>query len=431
MCGSSPSRKLQAVEFVFRVKILSPIFKYSTKLAHWPSVALLALVSCQPVHADPPSDEVAENHRDESSGQSVIHPSDKIELVDAYPMDLPASNSPDGFPPDANPEEGSSVPEYPVNRYPETLYPKNRVGIVDAYRNVIIDRQFDVSAGLQPLWMFHAGVIHLDRVTEESYSMMQNVSAASERLNASDFNFDWTTGFEFDLISRWWDNEGIEFRMLSTTNLNASEQVPMTATSLQINASPPIFVPNVTQLNGRYRSEMSSWEFNYHHWIARYSTGMVGFRYINLDDDLGVTIASTPTNYDYTATTRNDLYGMQIGWLGGPRVCWGGIIVSAAAKGGIYANAARHHAALDTGTIAFPIRESNTNLSWMAEASLLAELPLTRYLSITGGYTVLWFDQIAVASDQLPQSDFFNGSGYDDGGTALLHGAVGGIELRF
>ncbi|MDF1843344.1 MAG: hypothetical protein P1U77_18055 [Rubripirellula sp.] len=393
-------------------------------------------MSYLPVHADSPGDEVAENPRDDSSEQSVIQPSDKIELVDVYPMDLPAPDSPGDFPPDANPEEGSPVPaypenSYPVNSYPETLYPTNRVGIVDAYRNVIIDRQFDVSAGLQPLWMFHAGVIHLDRVTEDSYSMMQNVSAASEQLNASDFNFDWTTGFEFDLISRWWDNDGIEFRVLSTTNLDASKQVPMTATSLQINASPPIFAPNVTQLHGRYRSEMSSWEFNYHHWIARYSTGMIGFRYINLDDDLGVTITSTPTNYDYSALTRNNLYGLQIGWLGGPRVCWGGIIVSAAAKGGVYANAVRHNAALDTGAIALPIRESNTNLSWMAEASLLAELPLTRCLSVTGGYTVLWFDQIAVASDQLPQSDFFNGSGYDDGGTALLHGAVGGIELRF
>ncbi len=402
----------------FRVKILLRVIKSCKKLAQWPVAALLALAPCLAAHAQFAGDGGIVFPVDETAEYPAAFLGDSVEMVDAYQMDSPG---------DYALGNDYSVVDDSAGNYSAG----NSVGIVDAYRNVIIDRQFDVSAGLQPLWMFHAGVIHLDRVTEDSYSMMQNVSAASEQLNASDFNFDWTTGFEFDLISRWWDNDGIEFRVLSTTNLDASEQVPMTATSLQINASPPIFAPNVTQLHGRYRSEMSSWEFNYHHWIARYSTGIIGFRYINLDDDLGVTITSAPTNYDYSALTRNNLYGMQIGWLGGPRVCWGGIIVSAAAKGGVYANAVRHNAALDTGAIALPIRESNTNLSWMAEASLLAELPLTRCLSVTGGYTVLWFDQIAVASDQLPQSDFFNGSGYDDGGTALVHGAVGGIELRF
>ncbi|MEM8671774.1 MAG: hypothetical protein AAGG48_29925 [Planctomycetota bacterium] len=299
------------------------------------------------------------------------------------------------------------------------------------HRDSAVERVFDVNAGLQPLWTFHGGAIYLDRVTEDSRVLMQNVASPGEQLNASDFDFDWTVGFDASITRRWWDNDGFEYRVLYSNQLDAGVSVPATATSLQINSSPPVFVPDVSQMNGRYETDLSSFEINYHHWIARYATGILGIRYAALDDDLDVLLTSAPVDAAYNVRTRNDLYGAQVGIIGGPRLCWSRAIVSGSAKLGVYGNDASHRSLLDTGAAQFPIRASADNLSWLAEANAQMELPLTRCLSLTAGYTVIWIDQVAIASDQLLRSDFFNGTGKSEKGTAVFHGVITALEWRY
>ena len=302
--------------------------------------------------------------------------------------------------------------------------------LLEAQHAAVNDRQFDVSAGLQPLWEFHGGVTILDRVTEDARILMQNVGNPGEQLSADDFNFDWTTGFEGSFIRRWWDNDGFELRFLTTGNVDSMVEVPSTATSLQINAATPIFAPDVTALLGDYETALSSVELNYHHWIAPYATGVIGLRYATLDDDLTILIDSTPEDFIYDVDTRNDLYGLQIGLLGGPRLGWTGLILTADARVGVYANDLRQRSSLDTGAVVLRVRESAENISWLAEAHARAELPITRHVSIRGGYSVYWIDQVAIASDQLLRSDFFTGTGKSKKGAALFHGALIAVELR-
>lgn len=300
-----------------------------------------------------------------------------------------------------------------------------------AFQDAQIDRRFDVENGLQPLWLFHAGATFLDRETEDNRILMQNAVDPSEQLNADDFDFGWTAGVEAGLVRRWWDNDGIELRMIHTSELDATANLTTAVASLQINSSPPVFAPNVSSVSGRYFTKLYSAEANYHHWLGRYASGIIGFRYAAVDDDLLVLVDSNPLDHRYTATTRNDLYGLQVGLLGGPRPCFGWMIVSGTAKVGVFGNDARHRAALDTGAVVLRINDSADNLSWMAEANAKAELPITHHLSITGGYTVMWLDQIAIATDQLPQSNFFTGTGHSERGTALFHGGVVAVELRY
>lgn len=302
--------------------------------------------------------------------------------------------------------------------------------ILEAQHVAVNERQFDVSSGLQPLWTFRGGVTYFDRVTENSRILMQNVANPGEQLNADDFDFDWTAGIDASFVHRRWDNHGFELRYLTTGDWESDVAFPSTATSLQINAATPIFAPDVTALMGVYESDLSTIELNYHHWIAPYATGLIGIRYATLDDDLNVLIDSAPTDFLYDAQTRNDLYGVQLGVLGGPRLGWWGLILTGDAKIGLYASDLRHRSALDTGAVVLRVRDTHEDIAWLAEANVKAELPITRHLSLTGGYNVLWVDQVSIASDQLLQSDFFSGTGQSVKGTALYHGALVALELR-
>jgi hypothetical protein len=66
----------------------------------------------------------------------------------------------------------------------------------------------------------------------------------------------------------------------------------------------------------------------------------------------------------------------------------------------------------------------------VGKLGLTAELRIHPCLSIIGGYSALWLESVAIASDQISSSDFFNGVGSDDRGGTLFYGANVAVVLR-
>jgi hypothetical protein len=285
-------------------------------------------------------------------------------------------------------------------------------------------------AALKPRWLARGSVVYMDRVTDDSRALMQNTANLSQQLNADDFDFGWSVGLDVSLMRKRWDNNGFEFRYLDLGQLDADTFVITNAASLMLNASPPVFVPNVQSIDARYTSDLYSFEANYHYWISDFVTYLAGFRYLGLDDDITAQLNADPQTFLYRASSRNDLYGFQVGVLGfPPGLLCGCLNTTAFAKVGVFGNAAEHHSLLDTGVANLRVDDSVGRTSWAGEIGITSAWPVTACVSVLGGYQMLWFERVAVASDQLMVSDFFDGVGMNDRGGAIFHGAYLGVEL--
>ncbi len=292
--------------------------------------------------------------------------------------------------------------------------------------------QFNAAcAAMRPRWIARASAVYMDRVTEDSLVLMQNTADASEQLNANDFDFGWVTGLDLSLLRKSWDDTGYEVRYLGLRQLDAASVVDTNAVLLRIESAPPLFAPNVQSIQARYRSDLQGIEANYLYPMYDTLTVLAGLRYVALDDDLVVNLDSAPQDFLYTVSTRNDLYGIQIGAVGTPVVPFDGFLsITAFGKLGIYGNDARQRSRFDTGAANLLVHASADTSSFVGEAGIIARMQLTERLALFGGYNLVWLDRIAVASDQIAASDFFNGTGSNDRGSAVFHGANVTIELR-
>ncbi len=286
-------------------------------------------------------------------------------------------------------------------------------------------------AAVKPRWFAEAAALYMDRATADSRILMQNTSDASQNLNADDFNFDWVVGFEASLTRRLWNDDGVEFRYLDLRQFDSSVTTLISTDTVRVNSDPPLFLPNVQSIAAELESEVFSIELNHQHVINDSMTLIAGLRYVSMDDDLATEFDSNPQRFSYDAATRNDLYGLQIGVIGSRQsVLSRCLSTSAVAKVGVYGNDAEHRGRVDTGAPPLSIIDSADTVAFVGEFGLSAILRLGNCVSVRGGYAMMVVEGVAVATDQLPRSDFFNSTGSNDEGGMLLHGAHLAIELQ-
>ncbi len=240
----------------------------------------------------------------------------------------------------------------------------------------------------------------------------------------------YSLGLDLSLMRKTWDDNGFEIRYLDLGQLDAESTATSAANIWRINSMPPVFAPNVQSVDTRYDSDLFSVEANYHYWIYDGITLLGGLRYVSLDDDLVAILDATPQAFTYDTATRNDLYGAQVGIHCEPcEQIFGCLIPSAFAKVGVFGNDARQRSLLDTGAVNQIVSDSTSGVAWVGELGFSTELQISRNVSILGGYSMLWMDRVAIASDQVVVNDFFNSVGIDRRSSAIFYGAHLAIEL--
>ncbi len=288
-----------------------------------------------------------------------------------------------------------------------------------------------VCAVLKPRWLARGSAVYMDRLTADSLTLIQSTVNPSEQLNADDFNFDWVAGFDLSLTRKAWDDNAVEVRYLGFNSFDASAFAATGGNPVQIDSTPPVFASNVQSIDAHDSSDLFSIEANYQLAIYDSVTVSAGIRYLSFDDDLTSVLDANPQTFGYDVSTRNDLYGVQIGATSIPCApVFGCLWVSATGKAGIYGNDARQRSLLDTGAASLSINDSADNTAFVGEIGLSSRLPVGQCLSMIAGYSLLYLDNVAIASDQTSASDFFNGAGSDNDGYAVFHGIHLAIELR-
>ncbi len=288
-----------------------------------------------------------------------------------------------------------------------------------------------ICTAMTPRWLARGSLLYMDRATDDSLVLMENTANPSEQLNTADFDFGWNVGFDVSLMRIAWDDDAIEIRYLDLGQLDSSTRTATNAAQLRINAEPPVFAPNVQSIDARATSKLFGVEANYRLATCYPVTLLAGIRYVSLDETCMAILDATPQTFTYSASTRNDLYGGQVGAITCPHpICFGWLYVSGFAKAGVYANDAAQHSLLSTTAADLAASDSVVSTAFAGECGVSAEIRISEHLAVYGGYSLLSLESVAIATEQIPATDFFNATGIDDRGGTIFHGAQLTIELR-
>lgn len=281
-----------------------------------------------------------------------------------------------------------------------------------------------------PTWSMAADAVFMQRSRPDSLVLMQDAFDVTRNLNADAFDFDLTTGWDVS-VQRETGNGGIEARFLSIDGWDSTTSaISGPATLVQINNVVPFFAPGVTSVNARYDSELLSAELNLRHRLSDRFSLLGGFRYLELDEHFRADLSRVgllPTAYD--TFTRNRLYGGQLG-ADATLWCRGRLTIEGLAEVGIFHNSAGQETTYDSGLAVFTAADTSDRAAFLGELAFTANYCLTDSLTLRGGYDLMWLETVALATEQIPATNFGTSSGISADGGAFYHGAFVGLEYR-
>ena len=289
----------------------------------------------------------------------------------------------------------------------------------------------------EPLWSVNVGAIFLHRSTPQPSLIVETWDSSETLLDAGDFNFlRWKAGPDISAVrllekSRVFDAVG--FRYFDVQGFQAGSSI-VTGDSWRFPMSRGT-LPNAG-IDSVYQSRLYSAELNLHR-QSRFDrlTWLAGFRWVGLQEDLTMTVSLGPGGPPayYTYTTKNNLYGGQIGtnvlvWdRGGP------FRLTCSAKAGVFGNpAANQYEIVDSqGTYRLLSADRQTQVAFVGDVGVTAISQLSEHIAVQGGYQLLWVRGAAIAGDQAVVADYTTGNGISTRGGAFYHGAMASVNFSW
>lgn len=264
-------------------------------------------------------------------------------------------------------------------------------------------------------WTLEVGGSHLKRSVAEDQTLFRSTwdFGGEEVLNAEDLDFGFQTGLRFSLACDWGCSWSVE-TAYAKNDWEAKDAL-----------TGNVFL--VTDVNGasfttvdpslRYTSDYDSTEVNLRRSLGERLGVLVGARRLTLTelyavDSIG---GNVPVPVTLDTKTENALTGLQAG-VAGRLLQAGNLSVEGAVKFGVFSNEASIRSEqVDTGFGDDVVSAAAKGTSYAGEASLSCRYPLTENLSLRAGYECLLLKDVALATDQLDDTEFdLAGSGVAD-----------------
>lgn len=283
-----------------------------------------------------------------------------------------------------------------------------------------------------PRWTIRAGAVILKRERPTPFVIFSNQGNGATVLDAANYGFSTSGGLDISAIRQFNSPNALEVRYFGVNSWNANQTGPFAAGS-RLNSDTPIFFNGFNTFASSYGSKLFSTEVNWRRQSFDYLTFLVGFRYLELNEDIRTRVTGAPGTALYNIDSDNRLYGCQIGadgrvWSNG-RLSLDGLI-----KAGIYGNAARHRGVIEfpPGNPVFgPLDQQGAATAFVSEIGLTAVYQVTDHFAVRGGYQLLWIDGVALASDQVQPTNFATNSGINASGDPFYHGALVALEAAW
>ncbi len=293
-----------------------------------------------------------------------------------------------------------------------------------------------------PTWYAHGEAFFLQRTRSDRIKIVEEGSESplppgqrQEFMTTDELDFDHEWGPRLILGRRLDACRTVELRYwgLQHWSRTADAKIPVAEADLP-------FVDNYTtdfdgaeEIRATYVSEMHNAECNLMSDRGWCFVPLVGFRYLNLNEEFDLAATDDGSTSDYLIETQNHLVGLQ---LGGAidrnlteRLSWNfrGTV-------GGYVDFARQRTLLrdngNTTVLRDHVRQQG-ELAFVSDLELALAYQVTPCIALTAGYQVAWVEGVALAPEQL---DFTTGSdsgrGLNDDGGVFLDGGFFGIRIE-
>lgn len=281
----------------------------------------------------------------------------------------------------------------------------------------------------EPLWTVNAGAVILTRSAPQSSPILINSIPRTTLLDANAFKFNWAAGADIGITRRINGSaaiDALDFRYFGVQSwLADTSVVPSSLWRFPTGGGSAPAAPFASSYDSRlYSVELNARRNSSYSWL----TWLAGFRWLQLNDQLN-NAASYSQVFNYHTTTRNNLYGAQVGAItrilddGGP------FTISCASKAGIYGNAATNHWNVNS---VFLSADQRNQVAFVGDINALGVYKISDHIALQGGYQLLWVQGVAVAGDQFTVMRQNNTrTGIDSTGGAFFHGATAGLSFTW
>lgn len=285
----------------------------------------------------------------------------------------------------------------------------------------------------EPCWVFRGGAIILQRSAPDSTNLVAGPTSAT-LIDAADVGLEWEPGF--DLVAKRSLNQqgrSIEARffLIDSGDAVSTLGTPVSIVGFQGILNSAVFGVTNHDAIADYSALLRNFELNINQQVRDCWTWSLGFRYVNLEDELGV---CQGTFFTHRARTQNNLFGGQVGaesWL----LSCGRLTLDATAKAGLYFDEATSDYSFRFPAI--PLADTDLSagrnqLSFVGEIGLVGTYRLTNRISLRGGYQLLWIEGVAIAPDQFAALAPAPGTmAIEADGGVFYHGVIAALEVNW
>ncbi len=287
-------------------------------------------------------------------------------------------------------------------------------------------------------WKIDADALILHRSTPGTRTLLFDTATGVERFDASEFHFPFAAGPRISLTALDCEGWGFEGNFFMVDGWSSTRNVPSTslpnAGNLAVDS-----VNQITLVDAQFdsTSRFYSSELNFRKPLFGNLSFLTGFRYLDLTDiyNIAGTSATTGNTSTESILTHNHLFGWQIGADGAllqKANCWR---LSGFVKAGVFLDCANQATSLsDPGGLGALASSANNQASaaFFGEAGLKGYYQLSKHFALSGGYEVMFLNNIAQPVNQLADTNLTAGTATVDVSSALFyHGATAGLEVTW
>jgi Putative beta barrel porin-7 (BBP7) len=233
------------------------------------------------------------------------------------------------------------------------------------------------------------------------------------------------------VLGRWLESgNSLSVRFFSIDNWTSRTPLA-TPFIVELPTFPPLFAFGLTGITATYATRLYSTELNWQRPASGWFSWLVGFRWVELYEDLNLDTRFLGNSADIGFRTANRLYGGQAG-AAATLYSRGAARIDSVLKAGLFGNAAsqQFRVSQTIGPL-FSAADRSGQVAFLGEIGVVGVYQWTDSIALRGGYQLLWLDGVALAPDQIAATQIITRNGIDTTGDSFYHGALVGIEVAW
>ena len=329
-----------------------------------------------------------------------------------------------------------------------------------------------------PRWTVSAEAIVFDRVGTAKQTLVERVpgdvqfysiptTPGTPALNSTDLNQGFAPGFRLGAAYHVDSNLDLSVSFFHIGDWDSTQSIGPDPLNWLVMRAPGGFFQTqdyaYQSMTWNYSTELYSAEINAQKKVSNRITVLVGFRWLQLHENLQGTIPppdiyaptwkyGNPTlsgavplspfplapSYPpfWNTSTTNNLYGLQIG-ADGKLFERGRFSIDGLIKVGGYWNHVTDSTGVSIEKVVYNANASTDHPAFVSEAGLQCKYQITSRITLKIGYEVLWLEGVALAPGQIQDTHTTyapigaTALGVNSNSHVLFHGGTAGLEISF